>query len=93
MSGSEATERDSTDLRAKAGTVGASVEAGLRVEAAQKETEEIEERYKRSKIDFLHRHIIEYQDLFRRLGQLSEGDAYLFLDDFYHIRRLTSPKL
>jgi len=93
VSGSEATERDSADLRAKAGTLGGSVEAGLRAETAHKETEEIEERYKRSKIDFLHRHIIEYQDLFRSLGQLSAGDAYLFLDDFYHIRRVDQPKV
>ena len=44
-------------------------------------------KYKRSKIDFLHRHIIDYQDLFKSLATLSKGDAYLFLDDLYHIRR------
>jgi len=93
VSGSEASERDSTDLKAKAGALGGSVEAGVHAEATQKQTEEIEETYKRSKIDFLHRHIIEYQDLFRRLGQLSGGDAYLFLDDFYHIRRVDQPKV
>lgn len=93
VSGSEASERDSTDLKAKAGALGGSVEAGAHAEATQKQTEEIEETYKRSKIDFLHRHIIEYQDLFRRLGQLSGGDAYLFLDDFYHIRRVDQPKV
>lgn len=93
VSGSEATERGSADLKAKAGTLGASVEAGAHAEATQKQTEEFEERYKRSKIDFLHRNIIQYQDLFRHLGQLSGGDAYLFLDDFYHIRRVDQPKV
>ena len=93
VSGSEASERDSADLKAKASALGGSLEAGVHAEASQKQTEEIEERYKRSKIDFLHRNIIGYHDLFRCLGQLSEGDAYLFLDDFYHIRRVDQPKV
>ena len=42
--------------------------------------------FKRSKVDFLHRHIIDFQRLFDALAQLSDGDAYLFLDDLYHIR-------
>jgi hypothetical protein len=93
VSGSEASERDSADLKAKVGTIGGSAEAGAHVEAIEKQIEEVEERYKRSKTNFLHRHIIEYQDLFRRLGQLSGGDAYLFLDDFYHIKRVDQPKV
>lgn len=47
----------------------------------------MEEKYKRSKTDFLHRHILDFQRLFGDLGELSGGDAYLFLDDLYHIRR------
>jgi hypothetical protein len=43
--------------------------------------------YLRSKTDFLHRHIMEYQSLFQEMAELSDGAAYLFLDDLYHIRR------
>lgn len=44
-------------------------------------------KYKPKKLDYLHRHILDYQDLFRRMATLSGGDAFLFLDDLYHIRR------
>jgi len=47
----------------------------------------VEQKFKRSKTDFLHRHILEFQQLFIDLASLSSGDAYLFLDDLYHIRR------
>ncbi|OLC63254.1 MAG: hypothetical protein AUH89_00170 [Ktedonobacter sp. 13_1_40CM_4_52_4] len=50
-------------------------------------SEEIQEAFYQSKTDFLHRHILEYQRLFNQISKLSGGDAYLFLDDLYHIRR------
>ncbi|MFX1485459.1 MAG: P-loop NTPase fold protein, partial [Promethearchaeota archaeon] len=49
--------------------------------------EQVQEFFRRSKIDFLHRHIMEYIDIFRRLAEFSEGDSFLFLDDLYQIRR------
>jgi hypothetical protein len=55
------------------------------------DSSEIQEVYRKSKTDFLHRHILDYQRLFRELGQLSSGDSFLFLDDLYHIRRLDQP--
>lgn len=42
-------------------------------------------RYTHKKIQYLHRHIPDYQNLFRAMSRLSGGDAYLFLDDLYHI--------
>nr|WP_298375797.1 hypothetical protein [uncultured Halomonas sp.] len=66
---------------------GASAEAKAKAETSESNAARIEERYKRSKIDFLHRRVIEYQRVFNRLGLLSDGDAFLFLDDLYHIRR------
>jgi hypothetical protein len=45
------------------------------------------EELKRNKVDFLHRHIITYQGIFRDMAELSQGPAYLFLDDLYYIRR------
>ena len=49
--------------------------------------EETQETLRRSKIDFLHQHVLEYRDAFRRLKSLSGGDSFLFLDDLYHIHR------
>jgi hypothetical protein len=62
---------------------------------SKKRAEEMQlsEEYKRRKIDFLHRHIIDYQRIFRELSALSEGDAFLFLDDLYHIRKSDQPDL
>src|SRR5208282_292154 len=39
------------------------------------------------KIDFLRRHILDYQRIFDQLTAISGVDAYLFLDDLYHIRK------
>ena len=48
---------------------------------------ELQEAYRQSKTDFLLRHILDYQRIFRQIGVLSSGDAFLFLDDLYHVRR------
>jgi hypothetical protein len=53
----------------------------------------INERFTRSKLDLLHRRIIEYQKIFRDLASLSSGDSYLVLDDLYHIRRSDQPRV
>lgn len=91
--GLEANEIDSAGLRSKMGVIGASAEANATFEVSQKHKEEIEEKFKRRKIEFLLRHIMEYQSLFLRLGELSSGDAYLFLDDLYHIRRIDQARV
>ncbi len=44
-------------------------------------------QFKQEKISFLHRNILQYQKIFKRMAELSGGDCYLFLDDLYHIRR------
>lgn len=48
---------------------------------------------KRRKIDFLHRRIIDFQKLFSQIVSLSNGDAYVLLDDLYHIRKTDQPEL
>jgi hypothetical protein len=62
-------------------------------ESAKSNKNEVEQRFKHSKIDFLHRHIIDFQRLFIELSSISGGDAYLFLDDLYHIRRTDQAKV
>jgi len=44
-------------------------------------------KYTASKLNHLNRHILDYQELFKQMSRLSGGDAYLFLDDLYHIRK------
>jgi hypothetical protein len=33
-------------------------------------------KYTKTKLQHLHRHILDYQDLFRRMATLSSGDAF-----------------
>jgi len=54
---------------------------------------EIQETFNRSKIDFLYRYISKYKNIFSELSSLSEGDAFLFLDDLYHIPRSDQAQL
>jgi Cdc6-like AAA superfamily ATPase len=57
------------------------------------ESSEVTEEFRRSKVDFLLRHILDYQRIFRQMGELSGGDSFLFLDDLYHINRRDQPDL
>lgn len=63
------------------------------VGAKKSSEEEVSERFTRSKLDLLHRRIIEYQKIFRDLSSLSSGDSYLVLDDLYHIRKSDQPRV
>jgi len=92
-SGAESNALAAATMKTKGGIAGASAEAEARAQLSQKETQQTEEKYKRSKTNFLLRHILDYQAIFRELGVLSGGDGYLFLDDLYHIRRTDQPKV
>lgn len=80
-----ASESDSMKLSLGTETAGFSVgdEASKSRETARQETT----KYTANKVQYLHRHILDYQTLFREMSTLSGGDAYLFLDDLYHIPR------
>ena len=94
---------DAADLKKKTGSSAetgfqAQVSAGLKARGAElgsnlstnesaKENQEVEEQYKRSKIEFLRRHIMDYQQIFDELAAVSDGNSFLFLDDLYHIRK------
>jgi hypothetical protein len=52
-----------------------------------------EQQYKEKKIDFLHRHILDYQRIFSQMADLSDGDCFLFLDDLYYIKRNDQPSV
>jgi hypothetical protein len=56
--------------------------------AASVETRaQVTEASRRNKINVLHRRIIDFQKLFEKIVELSGSDAYIFLDDLYHIAR------
>jgi len=85
--GAETSESDSVGVKVKAGSPIVSGEGAASAGSSRTQKQEVEQTYKRSKTDFLHRHILDFQRLFGDLGKLSGGDSYLFLDDLYHIRR------
>lgn len=95
----EASHSGSASVDAKIGgkagpveaSVGGSYKAGRSSKAAA--STELTEEYKRRKIDFLLRHILDYQQIFHDLGELSGGDAFLILDDLYHIQKQDQPDL
>ncbi len=78
---------------AKVGAAGSSIGLGATVGSTNTSEREISEKFTRSKLDLLHRRIIEYQKIFRELSSLSGGDAYLVLDDLYHIRKSDQAKV
>ena len=83
--------KQSTELKGKAkGEIPAletSVESDIAASIRSTSTKEVEEEYKRSKTDYLHREIPEFQKIFQEITGLTGNDCFLFLDDLYHIRR------
>ena len=79
------------EIRAKSGPVGVTAKGGASKKVA--ESKQLSEEYKAQKIDFLLRHILDYQRIFRDLGVLSGGDAFLILDDLCHLQRKDQPDL
>ena len=80
-------QKKDADIDASFGYKGAKVGGKRSTSSTASDASELEESYRHSKTEFLHRHILDYQRLFRRMSELSGGDAFLFLDDLYHIRR------
>lgn len=74
-------------LKGSVGVQGASISTGSDSSASSESSRQQKSRYTQNKVNHLHRHILDYQQLFREMASLSGGDAYLFLDDLYHIPR------
>jgi hypothetical protein len=79
--------KQTTSGKLTLGTKDSNIALGADTSASSEIEREEKSRYVRSKVNFLHRHILDYQSLFREMSVLSAGDAYLFLDDLYHIPR------
>jgi hypothetical protein len=69
------------------------VESEIAQTAESNRSVEQQEEFKRSKQDYLHRKIIDFQELFVRFTTLTNGDCFIFLDDLYHIHRADQPRL
>src|SRR6266700_743406 len=65
----------------------ASIGASKQQTTSAVSSQEVIEQLKRDKRAFLHRRIIDFQKLFEQIVDLSNSDAYIFLDDLYHISR------
>ena len=83
------TESAKASIAAGPASIGASAEAATRSAS----TSRIVSESRQQKIDFLHRSLIEFQKLFRQVTEVSDGAAFLFLDDLYHIRRADQPSV
>lgn len=73
------------EVKAATPVAAASGRVAARNEKSQAET--VEEEFRRRKVDFLRRHVLDYQQVFRDMAKLADGPAYLFLDDLYQVRR------
>ena len=80
-------------VSAKLSTGGAGVGGNAGSTFKESNEHQVNESFTRSKLDLLHRRIIEYQGIFRDLSALSDGDSYLVLDDLYHIRKSDQPQV
>ena len=49
--------------------------------------------YVSHKIEYLHQHILSFQNFFAELSQLSDGPSFLILDDLYYVRKTDQPKV
>jgi len=70
-----------------------SIETDIALAIEHNSAKEVQEEFKRSKIDFLHRKILDFVSIFKDMNELSGVDCYLFLDDLYHIRKNDQPHL
>lgn len=78
-------------VEGEAGAKAGGLNASGRVSHKQASTEAVQsttrEKFRRTKIEYLRRHIMEFQEVFQDIGTISGGDSFLFLDDLYHLRR------
>ena len=75
----------------KAGGLGASSTLDGATEQAASAQTKYTESFRRSKVEFLRRHVMDYQSVFTQMAGLSDGDSFLILDDLYHLRRTEQP--
>ena len=93
---SQVAAKQASELKASLGASGGpAVPINIGVSAGESEsherTDEMLEKLRRSKANYLHRRILEYQRLLKRVVDLADADGLLILDDLYYIRRSDQP--
>ena len=73
--------------KSKLGIEAAGVDFGGAYEEADSSSHRVESEYSSKKIEALHRNIMRYKVMFQDIAAASGGDAFLLLDDLYHIRQ------
>lgn len=100
----ESSEKQTKNLRSNEATL--AIEVGVDVSAQpvafkskgsagdkQVNSIETQSKYVSHKVEYLHQHILEFQIFFKELANLSDGAAFLILDDLYHIRKSDQAKV
>ena len=77
----------SSELKGDIGVVGIKTSAAIDASMTAEASQQLKSKYIQKKVNHLHRHILDYQQIFRDMANLSGGDSFLFLDDLYHIPR------
>jgi energy-coupling factor transporter ATP-binding protein EcfA2 len=80
-------------VTAGVGTPGASLKTQVKGATKTNSTAEEQSTYVSHKIEYLHQHILSFQNFFQELSGLSDGPSFLILDDLYHIRKSDQPKV
>jgi len=81
------------EVSGSAGIKSSPIEVSSSVKKGTSAIQEKSEGYKSIKTEYLHQNILKFQRFFNKLSALSEGPAYLILDDLYHIRRSDQAKV
>lgn len=58
-----------------------------------KRSAEVQTQYVSHKVEYLHQNILKFQAFFAELAAVSDGPAFLILDDLYHIKKSDQAKV
>jgi hypothetical protein len=81
------------DVDIDLGIEGSSVKSKLSAGSKSGNASEEQSTYISHKIEYLHQHILSFQNFFQELSKLSDGPSFLIIDDLYHIRKSDQPKV
>lgn len=81
------------EVEAQGGFGGASLKGKGSLGEKHSAAVEVQSTYVSHKIEYLHQNILRFQKFFKSLSELSDGPAFLILDDLYHIRKADQAKV
>lgn len=86
---------DNVEIASKIEGASLGVKANVSGKAGNKNSHTTEEQstYVSHKVEYLHQNILRFQKFFTSLSTISDGPAFLILDDLYHIRRSDQAKV